>query len=75
MSDDWKEVVEDGQVYFIHDEHGTVIKLTDDSYIACMAKIVKFGPLSSLENAKSVLVWKKEELDEVLEEFNKKIMK
>lgn len=75
MSDDWKEVVEDGQIWFVHEEHGNIIKLTEDSYVAMLPKVLRLGPFSSLENAKSALVWKKEELEAALEEFNTKVMK
>lgn len=73
--DDWKEVVEDGQVWYIHEEHGNIIKLTEDSYVAMIPRVVKIGPFTSLDNAKSALVWKKDELEAVLEEFNSRVVK
>lgn len=75
MSDDWKEVVEDGQEWFVHEEHGNIVKLGEDSYVAMLPRVVKLGPFSSLENAKSALVWKREELDAVLEDLNRKLVK
>jgi hypothetical protein len=75
MSDDWKEVVEDEQVWFVHEEHGNIIQVGENSYIAMFPKVVRLGPFSSLENAKSALVWKKQEVDVMIEEFNQKVTK
>lgn len=67
---DWKEVIEEGQVIYVNDEYGNIVKLGNESFLSLYPKIIKFGPFSDLEHAKSALIWQKEKLDNLLEEFN-----
>jgi hypothetical protein len=66
---DWKEVVEEGRVFWINDELGNVVKVGDDSYVAMVPLICRLGPFNSLEDAKEALTHK-QELKNIIEEYN-----
>ena len=67
---EWKEVAEEGQIIYVNEDYGNVVKLGDQMYLALLPKIIKLGPFTDLEHAKSALMWKTKDLDEVLEKFN-----
>ena len=70
----WTEVVEEGQVFWVNNELGNVVKIDDKSFVAMMPMICRLGPFSSLEEAKSVLTRKKE-IKDLIEEYNNSILK
>jgi len=72
---DWREVVEDGRVFWVHDTIGNVMKLAEGSYIAMIPKVVKMGPFKTPEEAQGAAIKNRTELDHVLEEYNSELMK
>ena len=66
---DWKEVIENGSVYYVNEEVGTIIKTAEGLFIACFPKIVKMGPFDSLTAAQSSFEFKNE-LDASLDQYN-----
>lgn len=60
---DWKEVVEEGQVFWVNDELGNVLKLSDGSYLSMMPLVCRLGPFSTLEEAKESLKHKQQVRD------------
>lgn len=71
---EWKEVTEEGQVFWVHDELGNVMKLGDNIFIAMMPKVIKLGPFSSAEQAKEVLENHTKGVDQVLEHLNHNLL-
>lgn len=70
---DWREVAEEGQIIYVHDEHGNIVKLGEQCFLALMPKVIKLGPFTDLEHAKSALTWKKKEIEALLEEFSRSL--
>ena len=71
----WIEMQEEGQTIFVNEELGNIVKINDTCYIALFPKIIKFGPFTSLENAKQTLENCKDSLELALAEYNNKVVK
>ncbi len=65
----WVEMVEDGQVYYVNEDVGNILKVAESMYIAMMPKVLKLGPFSSLEDAKAAFDRKKE-IDDLVTQYN-----
>ena len=70
----WVEVVEEGQIYYINEELGNIVKVTDTMYVSMVPKVLRFGPFSSLEEAKKIFE-KKSEIELALNELNSNLTK
>ena len=70
MSNSWKEVVEEGQVFWVNDQLGNVVKIDDKSFIAMLPKVIRLGPFETLEQAQKALEINKASLENVLTSFN-----
>lgn len=51
----WQEVSEEGKTFYVNEELGNIVKITETTFIAMYPKIIKLGPFSSLEEAKEAL--------------------
>ena len=71
--DEWKEIIEGGQVFWVHNELGNVLKAGEDVYISMMPMICRLGPFSYLEEAKSALT-RKQELKKLIDEYNDQLL-
>jgi hypothetical protein len=71
---DWKQVAEEGQVFWVHEEHGNVLKAGDGVYISMLPKVIRLGPFETLEQAQSALANGKQALEAALDEFNDKLL-
>lgn len=70
----WVETEEEGHTYFINEELGNIVKISDGMYVSCMPRILKFGPFGTLEEAQKVFE-NKADIDNVLTELNGKLMR
>ena len=70
----WAEIEEDGLTYFVNEELGNIIKISDGMYVSCIPKVVRFGPFGSLEEAQKSFEHKKD-IDDALTELNSKLMR
>ncbi len=70
---EWKEVVEEGQTFFINEEVGNIVKADEQTFICLLPKMVRLGPFNSLEEAKSAIENNKESLNKHLENFNNQL--
>jgi hypothetical protein len=66
----WTEIVEEGQVFWVHSELGNVLKAGEGVYIAMMPKVIRLGPFETLDQAKLVLSQNKKTVDETLDKLN-----
>jgi hypothetical protein len=71
----WREVIEEGQIFYINEKLGNIQKLCDGVYIAFFPKIIKLGPFSSLESAKQALESCETLFDDTIETLNQKVSK
>jgi len=71
---DWNEVVEEGQVFYVHEKYGNIMKLQDNMYVAIVPKIIKLGPFHTIEQAKDVMVNRAEDVNKSLESLNEQIV-
>ena len=67
---EWKEVIEDGQVFYISEKFGNVQKLGDKVFLSFIPKVVKLGPFETLEQAKKAAELNQNTLNQLLDEFN-----
>lgn len=65
----WKELIEEGVVWYVNDEVGNVQKLSNGQYVAMVPRVVKLGPFNSLEEAKQAAM-DKEGLSRIIETYN-----
>lgn len=66
---DWQEVHEGGQVFWVHDELGNVLK-SGELFFALMPKVIKLGPFDSAEQAQQALSQNRQAVDQVLDALN-----
>ena len=66
----WVEVVDEGQIFYVNDSLGSIQKLTNDVYVALIPRVFKLGPFKTLEEAKKVMSLTKCDIDNILEEYN-----
>lgn len=66
----WTEIVEEGQVFWVNNELGNVVKVDDKAYVAMLPKIIRLGPFETLEQAQKALEINKASLENVLASFN-----
>ncbi len=74
---EWKEVTEEGQVYFVNEELGNILKGAEGCYISLMPKIVRLGPFETLEQAQKVMDERKtidEMIDTTVDTYNENIL-
>lgn len=70
MPNDWKEIAEEGQLFWVNDELGNVVKLDENSFLAMLPKVIRLGPFETLEQAQKALEINKASLENVLTSFN-----
>jgi glycine cleavage system H lipoate-binding protein len=70
----WVEIEEEGHTYYVNEDLGNIIKITDNLYVSCMPKVVKLGPFGTLEEAKAAFDHKSD-VESALEEVNNKLIK
>ena len=70
----WKEVIEGDQVFYINDKLGNILKAGEDVYIAMMPKVIRLGPFKTVEEAKKVLEKSRKTIDGLLDEFNNQLL-
>lgn len=68
----WQEVVEEGQVFYVNDDLGNIMKL-GDHYVAMLPIVCKLGPFKTLAEAKASF-HQKMELKSAIEDFNTSMM-
>ena len=66
----WTEVVEEGQVFWINNELGNVVKIDDKSFVAMLPKVIRLGPFETLQQAQKALEVNKASLENLLTSFN-----
>ena len=69
----WKEITEEGVVYYVNDELGNVMKV-GDMFVSMMPVVVKLGPFKTLEEAKASLM-NKQAVKNLIEEYNAKLLR
>jgi hypothetical protein len=72
---DWEKVEEDGGIFWVNEDHGNIFKQSEDSYIAMMPKVLKFGPFKTLKEAQTVLETCKQEVSQAIDIVNEKLVK
>jgi hypothetical protein len=70
----WVQVEEDGRIFYVNEDMGNIVKISDNMFVSCVPKILKFGPFSTLEEAKEVFN-KKQEMELALDEMNADFVK
>ena len=70
---DWQEVHENGQVFWVHDELGNVLK-SGEKFFALMPKVIRLGPFESREQAQQVLSENRKAVDQVLDGLNTELV-
>ena len=70
---DWEKVEENGETYWINEECGNIMKVSN-VYVSFYPKIIKLGPFKTLEQAKDSLECKAHEVDKYIEDFNIKLI-
>ena len=70
----WVELEEEGQIYYLNEDVGNIIKIGESMYVSCIPKVIRLGPFGSLEEAKAAFDNKKE-IDDTLTELNSKLMR
>jgi hypothetical protein len=71
---DWQEVVEEGVIFWVHQELGNVQKMPDGKYVALMPKIIKLGPFETIEQAQQTLSANKDSIDKLVENYNNSLL-
>lgn len=71
---DWKEVHEEGQVFWVNEELGNVLKAGEGVYISMLPKIIRLGPFETLSQAQQALSVNKKSLDEIIDRFNQDLL-
>ena len=74
MDESWKEISEDGVIYYVNDEVGTVVRTADGKYISLYPKVLKFGMFDTLEQAKTVYQ-NLDGINTLLEQYNENLVK
>ena len=65
----WKEHIEEGQVFYIHETLGNIQKLSSGQYVALIPKVIKLGAFDNLEEAQQAAA-DKAGLDRAVESYN-----
>ncbi len=71
---DWEKIVEDGKTFYVHEECGNVMQLSNGTYVSMMPMVLRFGPFSSLEKAKETCE-NKLAVENIIENYNLSILK
>ena len=66
---EWEELVEDGQTFYVNDDIGNIMKLSDGSYVVVLPRAIKLGTFSTLEEAKQIAE-DPAGLDQTIENYN-----
>lgn len=73
---EWKEIIEEGQVYYVNEMLGNIVKLpADDGFIVVYPKLIKLGPFKTLNDAKGILENKRNMIDNLVDQFNLDLIK
>ena len=70
----WEKVEENGQTFWVHEDHGNIFKQSDTSYVAMAPKVIKMGPFPSPELAQKALEECKQKLNQALDLFNEEVL-
>jgi len=70
---EWKKVVEDGQTYWLHEEYGNILELTNKTFVALKPSIIRFGPFKTIQAAQQSLEDKDNTLKDTLEALNQSL--
>lgn len=73
---EWKKVVEDGQIFWVHPVLGNVMKVSEKNYVSMFPKVLHFGAFQTPERAQMFLErtdWTAR-LSTFLEELNKEMV-
>ena len=65
----WKEIIEQGVVWYVNEEVGNIQKLANGQFVALVPKVVRLGPFNSLDEAKQA-VEDKQGLNQIIETYN-----
>lgn len=65
----WKQVIEEGQVIWVNESVGNVIKTPGGKYVAAIPKIIKLGPFHTVEEAQQAAE-NQDSLQRVLDNYN-----
>lgn len=65
----WKEHIEEGQIFYVHEQLGNIQKITGGQFVSMVPKIVRLGPFDTLEEAKQA-VEDKEGLNRAIDNYN-----
>lgn len=71
----WERVEEEGNVFWVDEDHGNVFQQGPEAYVALMPKILKLGPFKTLEQAQTVLENYKQRISEAVDIANAEILK
>lgn len=71
---EWKEVIEEGVVYYVNNALGNVMKVDENSYVALLPKVIRLGPFENLQQAQQALEINKAALENILTAFNHDII-
>lgn len=69
----WKEVIEEGQVFYVHEELGTIAKTIDGKFVAMLPKVMRFGPFDTMEQAQQAFQ-NKVSLEQWLDQYNQNLV-
>jgi hypothetical protein len=70
----WEKVVEDGETFWINEDHGNVYKQSETSYIAMFPRVVRLGPFKTPEEAQKALETCKQKIEQALDVANEEIV-
>lgn len=75
LLDEWREENFEGNLMWVNDARGMIMKVGNGAYVASVARMVKLGPFETQEQAKQIVEenhngFEKNPLNECLELFN-----
>ena len=74
FKDEWNEVKEGVETFWVNEQKGTVLQTSDGRFIAIVPKAIKVGPFTDLSSAKSACE-NTSALEAALEQFNENLLK
>jgi len=72
--DDWNEMTVEGSTMWVSDTHGTIMKTPNGQYVAMVPKVIRVGPFTDLDPAKSACE-DTTKLNQVLDEYNLEVIR
>lgn len=70
----WEEVIEEGRVFWINDEVGSIMKSGEGMYFGFLPKVLKLGPFTSKEEAQRAMTQNLDTLNALVENFNRQLI-